>query len=164
MPFPYSFLSPPLRRGLVLPALLALGLPAAAQATRDDAKALVGEAIQFLAQNGREKLLAEVARPQGRFHFQPGQRKDLYIFVYDEKGTVLAHGVRLDLMGKNRWESKDPDGKPWIQDWTKLVQEKGSGWIEYKELNPAAGNKVMHKASFVALKDQMIIGCGIYIP
>ena len=75
---------------------------------------------------------------------------------------MLAHGVRLDLMGKNRWESKDPDGKPWIQDWTKLVQEKGSGWIEYKELNPGAGNKIMNKASFVELKDHMIIGCGVY--
>jgi signal transduction histidine kinase len=164
MPFLSSFLAPALRRGRVLPVLLVLSLPAAAQATRDDAKAFVGEAVQFLAQNGRDKLLAEVVKPQGRFHFQSGQRKDLYIFIYDEKGTVLAHGVRLDLMGKNRWESKDPDGKPWIQDWTKLVHEKGSGWIEYKELNPAAGNKIMHKASFVALKDQMIIGCGIYIP
>jgi hypothetical protein len=51
----------------------------------------------------------------------------------------------------NRWASKDPDGKPWIQDWTKLVKEKGSGWIEYKELNPAQANKVMKKASFVEL-------------
>jgi hypothetical protein len=29
-------------------------------------------------------------------------------------------------------------------------------------LNPAAGNKVMKKASFVQLKDHLVIGCGIY--
>jgi len=147
---------------LAVPVVAVLALPAFGQATRDDAKALVQEAVQYLARNGREKLIAEVAGPKGQFHFQAGQRKDLYIFVYDEKGTVVAHGVRLELMGKNRWESKDPDGKPWIQDWTRLVHEKGSGWIEYKELNPAAGNKVMAKASFVELKDGLVIGCGIY--
>jgi signal transduction histidine kinase len=146
-----------------IPVLVALALPAFAQApTRDDAKGLVKEAIQYLAKNGRDKFLAEVAGPKGAFHFQEGQKKGLYIFVYDEKGVVLAHGVRLELMGKNRWESKDPDGKPWVQDWTRLVQEKGSGWIEYKEINPAAGNKIAKKASFVELKDQMVIGCGIY--
>ena len=152
-----------MRKFFAIPVLMALAIPAFAQtATRDDAKALVTEAVQYLTKNGREKFIAEVAGPKGQFHFQAGQRKDLYIFVYDEKGTVVAHGVRLELMGKNRWESKDPDGKPWIQDWTKLVQEKGSGWIDYKELNPAAGNKVMKKASFVQLKDHMVIGCGIY--
>ena len=152
-----------MRRLFALPVLAMLALPAFAEApTREDAKALVQEASQYLTSNGREKFIAEVARPQGRFHFHAGQKKDLYIFVYDEKGTVVAHGVRLELMGKNRWESKDPDGKPWIQDWTRLVHEKGSGWIEYKELNPAQGNKIMKKASFVELKDQMIIGCGIY--
>lgn len=152
-----------MRKFLTIPVLVALAIPAFAQApTRDDAKGLVKEAVEYLAKNGREKFIAEVAGPKGLFHFQQGQKKNMYIFVYDEKGTVVAHGVRLELMGKNRWESKDPDGKPWVQDWTKLVQEKGSGWIEYKELNPAAGNKVMNKASFVELKDRMIIGCGIY--
>ena len=152
-----------MRKSFLIPILVALTLPAFAQtATREDAKALVKSAIQFLASQGREKFIAAVASPKGQFHFQAGQKKDLYIFVYDEKGTVIAHGVRLDLMGKNRWESKDPDGKPWIQDWTRLVQEKGSGWIEYKELNPTIANKVMNKASFVELKDHLVVGCGIY--
>jgi len=154
-----------MRRYLVIPVLAALALPAFAQApTKEDAKALVTEAVKFATKHGREKFLMEVKDPKGTFHFQKGQNKDLYIFVYDEKGTVLAHGVRLELTGKNRWDSKDPDGKPWIQDWTKTVQtEKShSGWCYYKELNPAAGNKIMNKASFVELKDGMVIGCGIY--
>jgi len=153
-----------MRRFLTLPVLAILAAaPAFAQtATRDDAKAFVKEAVAFATKNGKDAFLKEVMAPQGHFHFQKGQRKDLYIFVYDEKGTVLAHGVRLDLLGKNRWESKDPDGTPWIQEWTKLVKAKGSGWQEYKEINPAENNKVMKKASFVELKDGMVIGCGIY--
>jgi len=144
---------------LALAALVVI--PLAAQ-TRDQAKAFVKQAVGFAKKNPRDKFLEEVTGVKGQFHFNKGQNNDLYIFVYDLEGKVLAHGVRRELVGLNRWTAKDPDGKPWIQDWTKLVKEKGSGWIEYKELNPAQGNKVMKKASFVELHDGMIIGAGIY--
>lgn len=144
---------------LSLAALVAL--PLAAQ-TRDQAKAFVKQAVEFAKKNPKEKFLEEVTGAKGQFHFTKGQNSDLYIFVYDLEGKVLAHGVRRELVGINRWASKDPDGKPWIQDWTKMVKEKGSGWIEYKELNPAQNNKVMKKASFVELFSGMVIGAGIY--
>ena len=130
--------------------------------TKEDAQALVKQAVQFAKQNGKEKFFNEVRSPNGQFHFKEGTKKDLYIFVYDEKGVVLAHGVRLELTGKNRWDDKDPDGKYWIRDWTDLVQKKGSGWIDYKEFSPADKNKIMNKSSFVELVDGMVIGCGIY--
>jgi signal transduction histidine kinase len=144
---------------LTLAALVAT--PLAAQ-SRDQAKAFVKQAVEFAKKNPKEKFLEEVSGAKGQFHFTKGQNNDLYIFVYDTEGKVLAHGVRRELVGINRWASKDPDGKPWIQDWTKLVKEKGSGWIEYKELNPAQNNKVMKKASFVELFSGMVIGAGIY--
>ena len=130
--------------------------------TKDDAKALVKQAVSYLKENGREKFLGEVRNKTGRFHFQEGTKKGLYIFVYDEKGVVLAHGVRLELTGKNRWNDKDPDGKYWIREWTDLVHKSGSGWIGYKEYNPAEKNNIMDKSSFVELVDGMVIGCGIY--
>jgi cytochrome c len=144
---------------LTLTALVAF--PLAAQ-TREQAKAYVKQAVAFAKKNPREKFLEEVSGVKGQFHFNKGQNNDLYIFVYDLEGKVLAHGVRRELVGLNRWTAKDPDGKPWIQDWTKLVKEKGSGWIEYKELNPSQGNKAMKKASYVELSDGMVIGAGIY--
>jgi len=146
-------------------ALMALALaavaPLAAQ-TRDQAKAFVKQAVEFAKKNPKEKFLEEVSGVKGQFHFNKGQNNDLYIFVYDLEGKVLAHGVRRELVGVNRWTAKDPDGKSWIQDWTKVVKEKGSGWIEYKELNPAQNNKVMKKASFVELFNGMVVGAGIY--
>jgi hypothetical protein len=152
-----------MRHLFTIPLAIALALPASAQTpTKEDAKAFVQAAAASLQKNGREKFLMEVSSPKGAFHFAEQQNKGLYIFVYDEKGTVLAHGARVELVGQHRWEAKDPDGKPWIQDWTKLVQEKGSGYIAYKEFNPAAGNKIMNKVSFVALKEGMVIGCGVY--
>lgn len=145
----------------ILGLAMAVSLPALAQ-TRDQAKAFVRQAVEFAKKQPREKFLEEVSGVKGQFHFTKGQNNDLYIFVYDLEGKVLAHGVRRELVGINRWTAKDPDGKPWIQDWTKLVKEKGSGWIEYKELNPAQGNKVMKKASWVELVNGMVVGAGIY--
>ena len=135
-----------------------------AVATKDDAQALVKQAVKYAKENGQQKFFNEVRSPNGQFHFKEGTKKGLYIFVYDEKGTVLAHGVRLELTGKNRWNDKDPDGKYWIRDWTDLVHNSKthSGWIEYKEFNPADKNKTMNKVSFVELEDGMVIGCGIY--
>ena len=130
--------------------------------TKDDAKSLVKQAITYYKANGREKFLNEVMKPSGLFHFQPDLKKGLYIFVYDEKGVVVAHGVRMELTGRNRWDDKDPDGRYWIREWTSLVHQAGSGWIDYKEYNPADHNKIMNKSSFVELVDGMIIGCGIY--
>jgi len=151
-----------MRKNLTVLTLATLvAFPLVAQ-TRDQAKAFVKQAVDFAKKNPKEKFLEEVSGPKGQFHFNKGQNNGLYIFVYDLQGKVVAHGVRRELVGVNRWASKDPDGKPWIQDWTKLVQEKGSGWIEYKELNPAQNNKIMKKASFVELFSGMVVGAGIY--
>ncbi len=143
-------------------ALVAIAAAPLVAQTRDQAKAFVKQASEYAKKNPREKFLEEVSGVKGQFHFNKGQNNDLYIFVYDLEGKVLAHGVRRELVGVNRWTAKDPDGKPWIQEWTKLVKEKGSGWIEYKELNPAQNNKVMKKASWVELVNGMVIGAGIY--
>jgi signal transduction histidine kinase len=118
--------------------------------------------VAYLKENGQEKFFSEVRNPNGIFHFKQGTKKGLYIFVYDEKGVVLAHGVRLELTGKNRWNDQDPDGKYWIREWTDLVHKSGSGWLTYKEFNPADNNKIMKKSSFVQLVDGVIIGAGLY--
>ena len=149
------------KTGIIVALALAAVVPLAAQ-TRDQAKAFVKQAVEFAKKNPKEKFLEEVSGVKGQFHFNKGQNNDLYIFVYDMEGKVLAHGVRRELVGVNRWTAKDPDGKSWIQDWTKLVKEKGNGWIEYKELNPSQNNKVMKKASFVELFNGMVVGAGIY--
>ena len=149
---------------LVCFMLFACSAFAASEApTENDAKGLVKQAVAYAKENGKEKFFNEVRNKTGRFHYQEGTKKGLYVFVYDEKGVVLAHGVRLELTGRNRWNDKDPDGKYWIREWTDLVHKSGSGWINYKEFNPAEKNNIMNKSSFVELYDGMVIGCGIYV-
>ena len=105
---------------------LSTGALASEAPTKADAKALVTQAVAYAKANGRDKFFNEVRSGSGKFHFQEGTKKDLYIFVYDEKGTVLAHGVRLELTGKNRWNDKDPSGKQWVRDWTDLVHKRAA--------------------------------------
>ena len=132
------------------------------QPTKDDAKALVKIAVAYAKENGKQKFFNEVNSPSGLYHFKAGTKKGLYIFVYDEKGVVLAHGDRLDIIGRNRWNDKDPDGKYWVREWTDLVQKKGSGWVTYKQYNPADKRNLMDKSSYVERFEGMVIGCGIY--
>jgi signal transduction histidine kinase len=144
---------------LALSALAAGSLPAQ---TREQAKAFVKQAVEYAKAHPQRKFLEEVTNQGGRFHFRHGQNYDLYIFVYDTHGKVLAHGARRELVGLERWTSRDARGRFWVQEWTNLALVQGSGWTEYMELNPALGNKVMKKSSWVELHKGMVIGSGIY--
>lgn len=145
---------------LALPAVFMLCTTLFSQpAERPKAEAMVKEGIAFMKANGREAFIAEVHRPSGRFHVKPGGT--LYLFVYDLKGVVLAHGARANLLGVNRWNVKDPDGVYNIQVIIKVAQQKGGGWADMKTANPATG-KVENKTSFCLAEGDMVIGCGIY--
>jgi signal transduction histidine kinase len=130
-----------------------------AQDQKVAAQSLVKEAIAFAQKNGREALLKETNFGTGRFHVK--RDGDLYIFIYDTKGTCLAIGFQTQMVGVNRWGAKDPDGKPFVQEIIQTGQTKGGGWVDYKYPNPKTG-KVEAKTSYVGSVDGMVVGCGIY--
>ena len=145
---------------MVVPALFMVCSALVSQpAERPKAEAMVKEGIAFLKANGKEAFFAEVNKGSGRFHVKPGGT--LYLFVYDPKGVVLAHGARANLLGINRWNVKDPDGVYNIQEIIKVAQKKGGGWADMKVPNPATG-KVENKTSFCLAEGDVIVGCGIY--
>jgi methyl-accepting chemotaxis protein len=53
-----------------------------------------------------------------------------YLFAYDERGILLAHGAKPDLEGKSLINMTDADGRPLVQ---MLIDaaKKGSGFVEY---------------------------------
>lgn len=150
-----------MRRSFVLPVLaLVLTLPLAAQASdRAKAEAMVKEGLAFLKANGKEAFIAEVHKASGRFHAKPGN--PLYLFVYDLNGVVLAHGAEANLLGVNRLNVKDPDGKQYIKEAIAVAQKKGGGWADYKRMNPET-RKIESKTSFCIAEGGIVIGCGIY--
>jgi signal transduction histidine kinase len=122
--------------------------------TPEEAKELVAEAIAFYKTNGREKALAEFSKPKGQF-----VKGDLYIFVYDPNGTIIAHGGDAKLVGQDFTNFQDPDGKYFAREFIKIGPE--GGWVDYKWMNYLT-KTVEPKMAYVQRIDDVIIGCGAY--
>lgn len=129
---------------------------ASQRGTKSEAKALVEKAQAYIKENGKEKALAELNNPKGKFI-----DRDLYVFAYDFKGTNLAFATNKRLVGKNLLIIQDPDGKFVIKDLIETAR-KGGGWYDYKWSNHQT-KKVENKTTYVVkIDDGMFIGCGAY--
>jgi len=124
--------------------------------SQDEAKSMMEEAIAFLNANGKEKTLAEISNPKGKF-----VKGEIYIFAYDMNATVLAHPVNSKLIGKNLMEVPDSEGKLFRKEIVEGAKTKGTGWVDYKYKNPA-NNKMESKTTYFKKAGDMILGCGIY--
>jgi cytochrome c len=142
---------------LTTATLLALGLSLASAAS-EDAKAvkMVNDAIEFFKTHGKDKTFAEIMNKKGRFH-----DGELYVFVYDLNGNMMAHGQDASLVGTNRLNVTDPSGKQYVKERLALIKEKGEGWQTYQYKNPISG-KVENKKTFVKKFDDFIFGAGVY--
>lgn len=129
---------------------------AGAASTPAQAKAMVEKAIAYYKASGREKALAEISNPKGQF-----VKEDLYVFVYDMKGKVVAHGFNQRLIGMDLIGMKDPDGVYYVRERIELVKAKGKGWQDYKFSNPMT-KKIEHKTAYVEQVGDLIFGCGAY--
>lgn len=148
-------------KGIACAALgLALnaGAFAAERGTADEAVALVKKAVSYIKANGKEKAFAEFNNTKGQF-----VDRNLYIFVYDLKGTNLAigNGNSGKMVGKNLIDMRDAEGNYLIKGLISVATTKGQGWFDYKWPNPA-NQSVELKSSYVEKLDDMLVGCGIY--
>jgi cytochrome c len=141
---------------LCLPALC-LGL-VAQDASPAETEALVKEAIAFAKANGKDAAIKEITRAGGKFHRHGGE---LYVFIYDLDGKVIAHGQGAGKIGVNQINAKDPDGVEFVKDRIKLAKSKGKGWHDYQYVNPAT-MKRQPKTSYIEVWDNLIFGAGIY--
>jgi len=128
----------------------------AAGGAANEAKALMNKAVAFVKANGKEKAFAEFSNLQGKFI-----DRDLYIFVVDFKGLTLAHGGNVKLVGKDMYGLKDADGNFFIQKFIEVAKTKGSGWVDYKWVNPVS-KKIEDKSTYIQKVDDYFLGCGIY--
>jgi signal transduction histidine kinase len=136
-------------------------IQAGAQApTPAQAEKLVQAAVGYAKQNGMEKLIQQTNQGDGRFHVGAGSQ--LYIFIYDLNGVCKGIGFNSPaLVGVNRSDLKDPDGKFFIREILATAKTKGKGWVDYRYPNPQT-NKVEPKTSYVELYEGYVIGSGVY--
>jgi cytochrome c len=139
--------------GLVVVGLLA-GFAYASE--KDTAKALVEEAVAYLNSQGKDKALAEISKPKGTF-----DKGELYVFAYDIQATVIAHPKNPKLIGKNLLEVPDNDGKLFRKEIVELAKAKGTGWVDYKYMNPET-KRPESKTTYIQKVGDIIVCCGAY--
>jgi len=136
--------------------LAGIAMAAGEGGTQDEAKALVEKAVALIKSEGQEKAFDAFNDPKGEF-----VKKDLYIFVLNMEGTVLAHGANSGLIGKNLMELKDADKKPFIEEMIEKAKQSPEGWVDYKWTNPVT-NTVQQKSTYYQKIEDILVCCGVY--
>jgi cytochrome c len=143
---------------LALFAALPLNIALADPPTQDQVMATVKKAITFYKANGRAKALAELNNKDGQF-----AKGEDYVDVHDLKGVCVAHPISPEVVGTNRLEQKDLNGKYWIRDIIEATKKGDtSGWISYVRKNPVTGRQ-QDKRSYWELHDGLIFKAGLYV-
>lgn len=141
---------------LALSFVLGLVFASGAAASQKDAKALVEKAAAFAKANGKDAALKEISKAKGQF-----DKGDLYVFAYDLNAVVIAHPKNPKLIGKNLMDVPDTDGKLFRKEIVQAAKTKGSGWVDYKYLNPET-KKVEAKTTYVLKVGDIVLCCGTY--
>jgi hypothetical protein len=129
---------------------------ALAATPQGEAQKMVDKAVAFYKANGKDKAVEAFNAPTGQF-----VKGELFIFMQDLSGVMLAHGANPALVGKDLINLKDSDGKLFVKAMADLAKEKGSGWVEYKWTNPVS-KKIEKKITYVKKVDNYFIGCGVF--
>jgi cytochrome c len=130
---------------------------AAEKGSKAEAVTMVKKAVAMIKSDGKEKTFAAISDPANTaFH-----DRDLYIYVYDFNGIVLAHGNNPKMVGKPSISLKDTEGKPMIKQMIQLAKTRGGGWVDFKWPNPVT-KTVETKAGYIEKVDDFLIGSGAY--
>ena len=97
----------------------------------DKARHFVEEAVAFYRRMPKAIALAEFSSPEGRF-----ATGDQYVYVLDSTGVMIAHPVNESFVGQDFYYVTDFDGKTFIKEIVDTANAEGSGWVEYKWLDP----------------------------
>jgi len=135
----------------------AVALPVFANATKEEAVAMVKKGVAFIGANGADKAYAAITGKDNQFI-----KDDLYLVVYGLDGKVLAHGANQKLVGKDLMDATDVDGTYYVKDRVAMVKDKpGGAWQEYKFTNPVS-KKIEPKVMYCEKQGETAVCGGIY--
>ena len=125
-------------------------------ATKDEAVALVKQAIARVAEVGMDKAKPEFMDHSGRF-----VDRDLYLIVIDKDGTRVVHGQNPKLVGKPYFDSVDVNGKEYGKEVEQIAAGPGKGWFSFMFKDPITG-KVLPKENYVEKAGDYTYLAGVY--
>ncbi|MES2300302.1 MAG: cache domain-containing protein [Pseudomonadota bacterium] len=89
--------------------------------------------------------------------------RDLYVFVYDFSGNMLAQGMNSKLVGKNLMELRDADGNLVAKGLIDMVKEKHKGWYgPYRWSVPGTKEYAIKKSYCERGEGDTLICVGVY--
>ena len=105
----------------------------------------------------------DMAKVQKAMENDPRFRDDknhLYIFMHaynkeKKEAICIGQGIRPELIGKNMWSLRTPNGRLLFQEEIELIENHDEFWLEYEWLNPYT-KEIETKLSFfkkIVLKD-----------
>ena len=142
----------------VLAWCLASGVSFAIEApTKEEAIAMVKRVQEKFQKDGPEATFKAVTdKTTSEFH-----DRDLYPFIYDLNGIIVASGGHTALIGKNLLALKDAEGKYFVREMFEVANGAGSGWVNYKFPNPFTGS-VQRKSAYIERMGDYLVGVGIW--
>lgn len=113
-----------------------------------------GEYIVDIEQDIQQRLLDRINSSR--------YANDGFVFVYDSKGTVLAHANR-EWINTNRYEASDLNGLSYVKTLFETAQN-GGGYVEYESTFTPSDDVSGEKVSFVSALDgwDWQVGAGVY--
>jgi hypothetical protein len=128
------------------------------QATADQARQLVFDAMVHLRSVGFDKAVQDFQNPVGPFI-----DRDLYVFVFDREGYYVVHGADPAKNGTSLHNISGLDAQQLVSDAWRVCDEDQGGWVNYAITHPLTG-EIQAKSSYVIpLDDQRLLGCGCYL-
>ena len=122
----------------------------------DDVVELVNKAATVMEEEGIFPAFRQIMKPGGGFI-----KGELYVFVINMKGTIVANGTAPESVGNNTLLSRDQNGRYFIQEMLQQAFANGQGWIKYHWYSPCT-RKLAEKVVYFKRAGGFVIGAGYY--
>jgi methyl-accepting chemotaxis protein len=109
---------------------------------KNDIRHVVEAAVGIVADYDKRATAGEMTREQAQEQAKRAlnvMRFDgkEYVFVFDAAGVVLVNPAVTSMVGTNRFDLKDPNGRPYVQEMIQ-VAKNGGGHVSYSFPKPPA--------------------------
>ncbi len=125
-------------------------------ATKDEAVALVHQAIARVAEVGMDQAKPEFMDHNGKFI-----DRDLYLIIIDKAGVRVVHGQNPKLVGRTYYDAVDVDGKEYGKVVEGIAEGPGTGWFTFTFKDPITG-KLLPKENYVERAGDYTYLAGVY--
>lgn len=139
---------------------------------REMIRELTNSAWNILAKFENDEHRGLITRRQAQDHvieqirnLHYGQGMKDYFWINDMHPRMIIHPYRTDLNGTDLTNYTDPDGKHVFLEFVKVIEARGSGYVNYKWQSIDNANLIVPKISYVKgfAPWGWIIGTGVYI-